>query len=57
MDEEQLEAKTKFFALRVMKLFMEGVMLPKVQVVDLYQEADEITAIMTASHMTAVRNR
>lgn len=40
-----------------LELIMEGDVLPKDKVADLYQEADEITAIMTASHKTAQNNR
>jgi four helix bundle protein len=40
-----------------LELIMEGDVLPKEKVADLYQEADEITAIMTASHKTAQNNR
>jgi four helix bundle protein len=40
-----------------LELIMEGGLLPVEKVDDLYQEADEITAIMTASHKTACMNR
>lgn len=40
-----------------LELIMEGNVLPTEKVEDLYQEADEITAIMTASHKTACGNR
>jgi four helix bundle protein len=40
-----------------LELIMEGGLIPAEQVVDLYREADEITAIMTASHKTACNNR
>ena len=40
-----------------LELIMEGGLFPVEKVEDLYQEADEITAIMTASHKTACRNR
>jgi len=40
-----------------LELIMEGGLIPAEEVNDLYQEADEITAIMTASHKTACNNR
>jgi len=40
-----------------LELIMEGGVIPAEQVTDLYREADEITAIMTASHRTAQKNR
>ena len=40
-----------------LELITEGDVLPKEKVEDLYQEADEITAIMTASQKTAQNNR
>lgn len=40
-----------------LELIMEGGLIPAEQVTDLYKEADEITAIMTASHKTACNNR
>ncbi len=40
-----------------LELIMEGGLIPAEEVKDLYQEADEITAIMTASHKTAQKNR
>lgn len=40
-----------------LELIMKGSVLPKEKIADLYQEADEITAIMTASHKTAKNNR
>jgi four helix bundle protein len=40
-----------------LELIMEGGLIPVEQVTDLYREADEITAIMTASHKTAQKNR
>lgn len=40
-----------------LKLIMEGGLIPAEQVADLYREANEITAIMTASHKTACNNR
>ncbi|MEI8205780.1 MAG: four helix bundle protein [Kiritimatiellales bacterium] len=40
-----------------LELIMEGGLIPVEQVADLYREADEITAIMTASHKTAQKNR
>jgi four helix bundle protein len=40
-----------------LELIMEGGLIPAEQVADLYREANEITAIMTASHKTACNNR
>jgi four helix bundle protein len=40
-----------------LELIMEGGLIPMEEVTDLYREADEITAIMTASHKTAQKNR
>ena len=40
-----------------LELIMEGELISAEQVVDLYREANEITAIMTASHKTARNNR
>lgn len=40
-----------------LELIMEGGLIPAEEVKGLYQEADEITAIMTASHKTACNNR
>ena len=40
-----------------LELIMEGGLLPVEQVKDLHQEADEITAIMTASRKTARSSR
>lgn len=40
-----------------LELIMEGGLIPVDEVTDLYREADEITAIMTASHKTAQTNR
>jgi four helix bundle protein len=40
-----------------LELIMEGEVLPKENVAELYQEADEITAIMTASQKTAQGHR
>ena len=40
-----------------LELIMEGELISAEQVVDLYREANEITAIMTASHKTACNNR
>ncbi|NOU36895.1 MAG: four helix bundle protein [Kiritimatiellaceae bacterium] len=40
-----------------LELIMEGGLIPAEHVADLYREADEITAIMTASHKTACNNR
>jgi len=40
-----------------LELIMEGGLIPAEEVKNLYQEADEITAIMTASHKTAQKNR
>ncbi len=40
-----------------LELIMDGELLPKDQVVDLYREANEITAIMTASRKTARENK
>lgn len=40
-----------------LELIMEGGLIPAEDVEEIYQEADEITAIMTASHKTACKNR
>ena len=40
-----------------LELIMEGELISAEQVADLYREANEITAIMTASHKTACNNR
>jgi len=40
-----------------LELIMEGELISTEQVADLYREANEITAIMTASHKTARNNR
>ena len=40
-----------------MELIIEGNILPKEKVIALLQEADELTAIMTASRKTAQENR
>ena len=40
-----------------LELIMEGGLIPAEQAADLYREANEITAIMTASHKTACNNR
>lgn len=40
-----------------LELIMDGELLPKDQVVDLHREANEITAIMTASRKTARENK
>ncbi len=40
-----------------LELIMEGGLIPATEVSELYREADEITAIMTASHKTAQKNR
>jgi four helix bundle protein len=41
----------------LLELIMEGGLISPEEVQELYQEADEITAIMTASHKTACNNR
>ena len=40
-----------------LELIMDGELLPKDQVIDLHREANEITAIMTASRKTARENK
>lgn len=40
-----------------LELIMEGGLISAEDVEEIYQEADEITAIMTASHKTACKNR
>ena len=49
MKGDELKQRTKEFALRI----MEGELIPKDKVEPLKKEAEEITAIMAASRITA----
>ena len=63
MNRDDLKARTKRFALRVMKLVealpktIEGGLLPAAKVEAFLKEANEMVAIMAASRISAARRK
>jgi len=57
MNAEEPKERTKQFALRVMELIVEDKILPEKAIASLLTEANELVAIMAASHIFAGRNR